>query len=85
MTLKHMVLINLVLIWLMVTYVFDKKMKKLAFHIMAELMLLPQGFIPGPILFNKFINDIFLFIQKSRIYANLLTITFCSLVEIISH
>ena len=62
-----------------------KKEEKLAFRIMTEQMLLPQGFILGPLLFNNFINDILLFIKKSHIYANLLTMTYCSLVEIISH
>ena len=62
-----------------------KKMKKLALRIMTGLMLLPQGFILGPLLFSNFINDIFLFIKKYHTHANLLTITYCSLVKIISH
>ena len=62
-----------------------KNMKKLALRIMTGLMLLPQGFILGPLLFNNFINNIFLFLKKYHIYANFLTITYCSLVKIIFH
>ena len=43
-----------------------------------------QRSILGPLLFNIFIKDIFLFVEKPDIYANLLRITHCSLVEIIS-
>ena len=38
--LKHMVLINLVLIWLIITYVFGNKGEKLVFRIVTGLMLL---------------------------------------------
>ena len=50
----------------MITYVFEK----LIFRIVTGLMLLggsPQRSILGSPLFNTFINDIFLFIEKSDI------------------
>ena len=43
-----------------------------------------QRSILGPLFFNIFIKEIFLFVEKPDIYANLLRITHCSLVEIIS-
>ena len=55
----------------MVTYVFGHKDKKMAFHIASAWANvnrgIPQRFILRPLLFNKFINDIFLFIEKSDV------------------
>ena len=68
----------------MVTHVFGNKGKKIAVCIVTGLMLLPQRLILGPLLFNNFIDNIFLFIKKSHIYANLVAIIHRSFVETIS-
>ena len=65
-----MLLINLVLIWLMVTYVFENKRKKIgtSYSDWANVTrVIPQRPILGSLLSNIFINDIFLFIEKSDI------------------
>ena len=64
-----MALINPVLIWLMVTYVFGNKGKKIdsSYSDWANATTdFLQRSILGPLLFNIFIN-IFLFIEKSDI------------------
>ena len=68
----------------MITYIFGDTGKKLTLRIVTGPTLLPQRFILGLLLFNNFINDIFVFIKKSHIYANLVTITHCLFVETIS-
>ena len=48
----------------------------------SEIKLrIPQGFILGTLLFNIFMNDLFLVVGKSDIYVILQMIIICTLVE----
>ena len=63
----------------------DKKKKKKNSSLKEVIAGLPQGFIDGPLLFNLFINDLFLFICVSNLNNYADDNNFFSLQELISN
>ena len=66
---KNMVWINFVFLWEVITQLYENKKQKFAPHMEVTALMLvtifPKGSILQHLFFNIFINNIFLFSQKS--------------------
>ena len=69
---KNMVWINFVFLWEVITQLYENKKQKFAPHMEVTALMLvtifPKGSILQHLFFNIFINNIFLFIEKSDLW-----------------